>query len=213
MNKDIKEITNYAESIKDDMELLYERIRELESAEEGKDPLKFLRNEDLRMYLYKLLGERGLSSLKKAIRNNKPIVVSGAEYTTGKTTLKNVLKYMGCNVIESIDAHEIKLNNLITEPIENLKELLFAEIDGHWSDFYEENADFITDGIEFNAIYNRYLVFCRDKKIKPLWQSDFYKKMHRLYSVEIVIKRNSKGVKEILVKKDKGEANGAGKEL
>lgn len=219
MNKkeNIKEIVNHAESIKDEMEFLYERLYELENTEERKDPLKFLvGNENLRMYLYKLLGRRSFNALKKAIRDNRPIVISGANYITGKTTLKNVLKHMGVNVMESTDVHEIKLNNFIAAPIQNLEKMLFDESTlkpskEHWFDFYEKNKEFIIAGNELSAVYSLYLKFCNDNKIEPLNDLSFYKKMHRYFSMRIVLKNVGDRTIHMLVKE--GEADGTGKEL
>lgn len=91
-------------------------------------PTDYLKKENIRNYLCKSLGRRSFRKLVHAIEADREIIVSGISgVVTGKTTLVNVLKKMGCKVKEEPDTFLLYLENAVHDGIPNLIEQLFDE--------------------------------------------------------------------------------------
>ena len=56
------------------------------------------------------LTKKQKSDIKRAIKNNIPIIISGKQGATGKTTLMNLLKKQGIVTYELWECQEIKLD-------------------------------------------------------------------------------------------------------
>jgi hypothetical protein len=51
----------------------------------------------------------------------RKIILSGSTRLTGKPTIKNKLKNMGCKIYEEYEVFELELNALIKNPIPELQ--------------------------------------------------------------------------------------------
>ena len=56
------------------------------------------------------LTKKQKSDIKRAIKDNTPIIVKGKQGATGKTTLVNLLKEQGIVAFELWECQEIELN-------------------------------------------------------------------------------------------------------
>lgn len=74
-------------------------------------------------YINTVLSLQEQGKLKSATRLGQTIIIKGKSGPTGKTTLAEILKKKGCNVIEANDeVHYIELNRLIKDAIPGLSE-------------------------------------------------------------------------------------------
>ena len=59
------------------------------------------------------LTKKQKSDIKRAVKDNVPIMVKGKQGVTGKTTLVNMLKEQGIVAFELWECQEIELNKLL----------------------------------------------------------------------------------------------------
>jgi hypothetical protein len=75
-------------------------------------------------FLSDFLGETVLHDLKLARHLGRTILVTGPHQATGKSTVAEVLKNLGCKVVEEYETYELRLD----KPLEHMEPDLIGRI-------------------------------------------------------------------------------------
>ncbi len=79
---------------------------------------------DLKTYLTNLLGEQKAKRLLRAVSAGQPILITGPQIATGKTTLCEVLRKAGASAFERREVCEVNLSKPLEEPTPRMANLI-----------------------------------------------------------------------------------------
>lgn len=79
---------------------------------------------DLKTYLTNLLGGQKAKRLLQAVSDGQPIIITGPQIATGKTTLCKVLRKAGAPVFEQWEVYEVNLSKPLETPTPRMADLI-----------------------------------------------------------------------------------------
>lgn len=79
---------------------------------------------DLKTYLTNLLGGQKAKRLLQAVSDGQPIIITGPQIATGKTTLCEVLRKAGASVFEQWEVYEVNLSKPLETPTPRMADLI-----------------------------------------------------------------------------------------